>query len=132
MPGELPDALQLRDVKYSPKSTDAQRVATAEAFLAAGRLAEALDLLLLARDEAGVARLRRRAVEEGRPILLLALRRDGRPVAREEWRRAGDAAAGAGRWREAFRAYTEAGDEEALARASAVLPGYELWQPQGK
>ncbi len=132
MAESLPNTLELREIKYSPKTPAAERIATAARLANAGRLTEALDLSLLARDEEGIAGLRKRAVEEGQVILLLALSRDGRPVAATEWKRAGAAAEKAGRWREAFRAFSEAGDEEALIRLRERLPDYELWQPQGK
>ncbi|MGQ0612450.1 MAG: hypothetical protein ACT4PV_01695 [Planctomycetaceae bacterium] len=128
----LPNTLELREIKYSLKTTSAERIAAAASLERAGRLTEALDLLLLAHDEPGIARLSQRAAEEGQVILLLALRREGRAVAAAEWKKAGCAAEKAGRWREAFRAFSEAGDEEALARMRERLPGYELWQPQGK
>jgi hypothetical protein len=128
----LPDALQLREIKYGTKTSAEERSRVARLLAEAGRLAEALDLFLLAGDEKGEAESRRRAVEEGRPVLLLSLRRAGRRIPREEWRQAGAAAARAGRWREAFRCYTEAGDEEGVEAVRDKLPDYSIYTPQGK
>ena len=36
------------------------------------------------------------------------------------------------RWREAYRCFLRAGDEDALARAQEKIPDYELYLPQGK
>jgi len=132
MARDLPDALTLRTIKYSEKADERARRAVAEGLLAAGRVAEALDLYLILGDEEALAQCRRRAIEEGRPVLLLMLRRAGREVAAAEWSRAGAAAAQEGRWREAFRCYTEAGDEDGLARVREHLPDYEIYTPQGK
>jgi len=132
MADAFPNALEMREIKFGPKSSDAERVAVAKRLEEAGRLAEALDLYLIARDEAGVARLRTRAVAEGRPILLLMLVRTGLIPARAEWTQAAEAAMRAGRWRDAFRCFHEAADEAGLARVKEKLPDYSLFTPQGK
>ena len=132
MPETFPTALQMREIKYSPKHTDADRAATAKRLEAAGRLAEALDLYLLAKHESGIQGLRALAVREGRPILLLMLARVGGAVTPEEWKRTGDAAFAAGRWREALRAFTEANDEASLARVKEKIPESASFPPQGK
>ncbi len=128
----LPDALQLREIKYGTKTSDAERCRVARDLAAAGRLAEALDLFLLAGDEQGEAEIRRRAIEEGQPLLLLSLRRAGRSVPRDEWLQAGRAAQAARRWREAYRCYVEADDEAALAEVKKALPDYVIYTPPGK
>ncbi len=127
-----PDALRLRELKYSPKISAAERSRAARALLEAGRTTEAFDLMLLAEDEEGIKEMRQLALEEGRPHLLLAMVRYGRAATREEWNAIGDAAFAAGRWREAFRAYHEAGNEEGLARVREELGDYEPFKPQGK
>ena len=128
----LPNALQLREIKYGIKTTAAERSRVARELAEAGRFAEALDLFLLAGDEEGEAESRRRAVEGGHPVLLLTLRRAGRAISCDEWRQAAEAAVRTGRWREAFRCYTEAGDEEGLAAIRDKLPDYSVYTPQGK
>jgi hypothetical protein len=132
MAASIPDPLKLRDIKYGAKSTPAERTATARRFLDAGRLAEALELYLLAEDADGIAAVRRRAVDEGRVALLNMLRRAGREIGPDDWRRGGDAALRAGRPREADRCFLEIGDEAGLARVRVVLPDYEIFTPQGK
>jgi len=127
-----PDALRLRELKYSPKISSAERSKAARALLEAGRTTEAFDLMLLAEDEEGIKEMRRLAVKEGRPHLLLAMARYGRAATRDEWDATGDAAFAAGRWREAFRAYHEAGNEDGLAKVREKLGAYEPFKPQGK
>ena len=128
----LPDALQLREIKYGPKTSAAERSQVARRLAEAGRLAEALDLFLLAGDEGGEAETRRHAFAEGYPVLLLMLRRAGRTIPSDEWRQAAQAAGRAGRWRDAFRCYSEAGDEDGLAAVRDKLPDYAIYTPQGK
>lgn len=98
----------------------------------AGRLAEALDLYLIVGDEEGIAAMERLAAEQGRPILLLMMQHAGREVSTATWAATGKAAGAAGRWREAYRALNEAGDEEGLAQVREHLPDYEFYVPQGK
>jgi hypothetical protein len=132
MPGPLPDTLRMREIKYSERVTDAERSRVARALLEAGRAVEALDLFLLARDEAAVAGIEEAAVRGGRPVLLLLCERAHRPIPKARWQAAGEAAFAAGRFREAFRCFDKAGDEEGVARVRERLPGYEIYVPQGK
>jgi len=132
MARDLPDTFQLREIKYGSKTTASKQVATARALLAAGRVAEALDLFLLAGDDPGIAEVRSLALERGRPVLLLMLRRAGKEVDAKEWSAAGAAAFKDHRWREAFRCYSEAEDEDGVAKVLEKLPGYEIYTPQGK
>ena len=127
-----PDALRLRELKYSPKISASERSGAARALLEAGRTTEAFDLMLLAEDDEGIQEMRQLAVKEGRPHLLLAMARYGRAVTPDEWSATGDAAFAAGRWREAFRAYHEAGSEDGLAKVREKLGDYEPFKPQGK
>jgi len=132
MSADLPNSLQLREIKYSDRSTPKAQVAAGEQFLAAGRTAEALDLFLLAGDDAAVRRILELALAEGRPALLMDIERRGRPVSREDWKVAGEGAMKAERWREAFQCFLHANDEESLARVQEKIPDYELYLPQGK
>jgi len=132
MPAELPNALQLRQIKYGEKSTPARKVSTANVLLDAGRTAEALDLFLLAGDKDGVSRLRDLAIREGRPILLLILERVGTRLPPEQWKAAAEAAIASSRWRDAYRCYQKAGDEKGLEAVREHLPDYEIYTPQGK
>jgi len=133
MARDLPEPLQLRDVKYGEKSTPTDRSKLARRLLEAGSQAEALDLYLLANDEAGIEEMRRIAVEHGRPLLLIMLSRSGEhSVSPKEWMAAGEVAFREARWREAFRCFTMAGNEAALERLRDKLPDYEIYVPQGK
>jgi len=128
----LPDALQLRHIKYGAKSQPAQQLQVARAMIAAGRVAEALDLYLITGDEAGIAEIQTRATTEGRPVWLVMIQRAERPVSVADWTACGEAAEKAGRLREAYRAFTMAKDESGLARLEETLPGYEMYVPEGK
>ena len=128
----LPDALQLREIKYGQRTSDQERVRVAQRLREAGRIAEALDLLLIAGDDEGIAAMERLAADEGRPVLLLMMRRGGRDIPNATWQAAGRAALAANRWRDAFRAFSEAGDAEGLARVREQLPDYDFYVPQGK
>jgi len=132
MAQDLPDALAMREVKYGDKTPPERRLKVAKDLIEAGRIYEALDLLLIAKDEAGVAALRARAAKEGLPVILLMLKRAGQTPAPAEWAAAGEGAFSAGRYRDAFRCYLEAGDEAGLERVREKLPGYELYTPAGK
>jgi len=132
MARDLPTLFQLRECKYGEKSTPGQKSEMAKRLADAGRLVEALDLYLLAEDAEGIATLRKRAVREGRLILLHNLVRTGRRISAAEWRAAAGAAEKQGRWREAYRAYGEAGDEAGRARVKEHLPDdYEIEAPKG-
>jgi dienelactone hydrolase len=126
----LPDALQLREIKYGPKTSAEERGRVARRLAEAGRVAEALDLFLLAGDTEGEAEVRRRAVAEGQPLLLVILRRAGRAISKEEWLETARAAVRASRWREAYRCYTEAGDEAGEFFNDTATT--EIYTPQGK
>lgn len=132
MAADLPDTLGLREVKFGDRVPAARRVKVARELLQAGRVYDALDLLLIAGDEGGIKEIRERAVREGLPVLLLMLKRAGRLPTAREWSAAAEAALVAGRWREAFRCFREAGDENGLARVREKLPDYDLYTPQGK
>ncbi|MHC4849011.1 MAG: hypothetical protein ACYTEG_11220 [Planctomycetota bacterium] len=128
----IPDALQMREVKYGEKTQPTQQLALAKTLLEAGRVAEALDLFLLAGDEASVTAIHKRACAEGRPVWLVMIERTGRTITSADWKACGEAALRGERWREAFRAFTMAGDEAGIARAQEEIPGYEIYVPQGK
>jgi hypothetical protein len=132
MAKSLPDALRLRELKYGAKTTAQERSRVAREFLAVGRTAEALDLFLIAGDAGGTAEIREQAIREGRPSLLLQIERGGHPVGAADWKRAADAALAAERFREAFRCYHRAGDEDGMARVREKLPDYDIYVPQGK
>ena len=127
-----PSALRLREIKYGAKSSRDDRVRTGRELLEAGRVAEALDLFLLAGDDEAAGEVRALAVKQGRPLWLIQLRRGGRAVTQKDWVAAGRAAEADGRLREAYRAFLEARDEASLARIQEKLPGYEIYTPQGK
>ena len=132
MATNLPDAMRMREIKYGAKTTPKLQSTTARLLLEGGRLAEALSLMLLADDKAGIAELRERALTEGRLVLLNMLRRRHHEISAADWNRAGAAAEAAGRPREAYRCYLEARNDAALEALKKSLPDYEIFIPQGK
>ncbi|MEM8884253.1 MAG: hypothetical protein AAGD14_09305 [Planctomycetota bacterium] len=128
----VPDAMQMREIKYGAKTTPAAQQQTAAALLQAGRVAESLDLSILAGDDAAVASIRKRACDEGRPIWLIMIERAHSAIPTDEWRACAEAAFRAERWRDAFRAFTRADDEAGLERVREKIPGYEIYVPDGK
>jgi hypothetical protein len=132
MANALPDAMQLREIKYGQRTTEQQRLRVAQQLRDAGRLAEALDLYLIVGDDEGIAAMQQQAAKEGRPVLLVMMERAGREIPASTWSAAGKAALADKRWREAFRAFNEAGDEEGLAQVREHLPEYDFYVPQGK
>jgi hypothetical protein len=129
---KLPDTLALREIKYGERVPEAKRRKAAWDLFQAGRVYDALDVFLLAKDEKGIAEVRARAVKEGLPVLLLMLKRAGVLPTAKEWSEAGEAAFSVDRFREAFRCFQEAGDEAGLERVKEKLPDYGIYTPQGK
>ena len=132
MAEKLPNALQLREIKFGEKVTAQQRIGWARRLLGVDRLAEALDLFLIAGDEAGFHEIRDRAIAEGRTVLLVMLERAGHVPTTEQWSAAGEAALGAGRSRDAYRCFLAAANEDGLAKVREQIPDYEIYTPQGK
>lgn len=132
MAQQLPNVLRLREIKYASRTSREERIRVARRLLEAERLAEALDLFLIAEDDKGIAEMKERALEEGRPVLLKMLARAGRKTSAAEWKRAAEAAFADGRFREAYFAFDQAGDADGLSRVQEKMPNYELFKPAGK
>ena len=110
---KIPNPLERRHL-IERELPEAQAQAVADAYLAEGRSAEAVDFLRLAGAGDALAALRETAVTEGDAFLLrsVATAMEALPE-REEWRRLADAAAAAGkeRYAEEARRQAERGDE---------------------
>lgn len=104
----IPDPLKRRHLVERNQAPD-QALAIGEAYLAEGRVFEALDFLRKAQAGERLAELRARAVSEGDAFLLRAVARaDGTPPTHAEWSELGTAAAAAGKERYAADARRQA------------------------
>lgn len=128
----LPDALEMRRLKYGANVPTADKDAVAEALRAEGRVSEALLLFEGRPDHPSLQADLRDAVRHGLGWRLLALRRLGVKVSDDDVRACAGAAEGAGRWFEAHRCYSVLGDAEAVARIAPQLPGYKPAIPANK
>ena len=100
----IPNPLERRHMIEKDLS-DAQALATAEAYLADDRPVEAVDFLAKAHARERLAELRSRAIETGDVFLLRAVARAmDEPPARAEWSATAEAAGAAGRDRDATEA----------------------------
>ena len=128
----LPNALEMRRLKFTNPGDEAEKNRVASALRAAGRLEEAV-LLYEGRPTHGdVAGDRDTAVREGRAFILFLLRRMGADVDDAHLRACAGAAEAAGRWLDAHRCYTTLADADALARIAPNLPGFKIAVPANK
>ncbi len=134
MADRIPLEFQEKRLVLHAKGRDAERRAAAEALLAQGRLAEALEYLERTRDEAGLKRARADAIRAGdlssyaRANQLL--KSEAQPA---EYREIAEAAKRAERWYEAVSALERAGDQEAAdALRAEKCPDYKPFKPVGK
>ncbi len=116
------------------KGLEGARAAAASAFLAKGRLAEALEFLERTKDENSLNRVRSEAVRAGDAISLARacqiLRVEPTPA---EWRELAQNAERAERWFDAVNALEKAGDlEKSEALRVARCPDFKLFRPAGK
>ncbi len=78
--------IKKRDLLHSPGSSPAVLSRTAQEFLALERFSDALDFFEKARDQDGIAEIKRIALERGDTFLLARLDRlDRTLITREEW-----------------------------------------------
>lgn len=118
----IPDALEMRDLKYGRRREAAERDRVAALLREEGRRAEAVLLFDGRPDHPFLAEEQAWAVAGGRVFHLLALRRLGRDVGDEDLRRAATSAEKAGRWMEARLGWLALDDEAALRRFAEHLP----------
>lgn len=128
----LPNALDMRRLKFGTGSTDAERDRVAAALRAEGRLEEAVLLYESRPTHPDVKQDLATAVREGRAFILFLLRRMGAEVTDADLRACATAAEGVGRWLDAHRCYTALADAEALARIAPNLPGFKIAVPANK
>ena len=121
MAAKIPDALQMRSLKYRG-STDAAKDAVAQALLAADRRSEAI-LLFDGRPEAPVLQEERAwAIQTGVAFHLLGLSRLGVEITPADWQACAAVAEKAERWMDARQCYVLLEDEAGLERIAEHLP----------
>ncbi len=128
----LPNALEMRRLKFTSAGDEAEKDRVAAALRAAGRLDEAVLLYEGRPNHPDVAGDRDTAVREGRAFLLFLLRRMGAVVEDAHLRACAESAEAAGRWLDAHRCYTALADEAGLARIAPNLPGFKIAVPANK
>jgi hypothetical protein len=116
------------------KGLDAKRAAAAGAFLGAGRIAEALEILERTRDAGALARARKDAVRAGdvfslsRACQILRVEADA-----AEWRELAENARKGERWYDAVNALERSGDAAAAeALRAEKCPDFKPFKPSGK
>src|SRR5262245_40720175 len=122
----VPDALEMRRLKYGTEVDPRRRDEVARRLRADGRLAEAILLYDGRADHPDLVTDLAQAVNDGMAFHVLALRRMGAPVSDEQLRACAAAAEARERWLDAHRCYTALADAEALARIAPHLPGYTV------
>ena len=128
----LPNALDMRRLKFGSGSSDAERDRVASALRAEGRLEEAVLLYEGRPTHPDLKQDLATAARGGRAFLLFLLRRMGAEVTDADLRTCAAAAEGAGRWLDAHRCHTALNDAEALARIAPNLPGFKIAVPANK
>jgi hypothetical protein len=130
----LPTGFAEKRRLFHARGIDAERLAVARAFLAAGRRSEALEVLERHRDPATLEEVRRSAVAAGDAFALSRccqiLKADPSPA---EWRDLAAAAGRAERWYDAVNALGRAGDAEAAEALRAErCPDFRPFRPLDK
>ena len=127
------DIVERRRILYARDGKD-RIAAAAGSLLQAGRIAEALEFLERAKDQALLADARRRAVDAGDAF---ALKRAcsilGAEASPDEWRSLAARAEAKERWFDAVNAYERAGDVEKSDEVRANrCPDYRPFKPANK
>ena len=128
----IPDALEMRRLKYGDPADTAAQDRMAKELRARARLAEAMLLYERRPDHPDLAADRATAVREGMAFHLFLLRRMGMPVSDDDLRACARAAEAKERWFDAHRCLTAVADAEGLARVAQKLPGFKTAVPANK
>ena len=119
----IPDALEMRRLKYAADVPLEAKDRVADALRAAGRRSEALLLYDGRADHPSL---------EGASFTLSSLKRMGVPVTDEQLRACAESAEAKGRWYDAYRCYERLADEASLARVRERLPNFKVAIPENK
>ena len=128
----VPDALEMRVIKYEAVTTVEQRDRTAELLRSLGRRSEAILLYDGRADHPALAEDLRWAIEAGASFTLFSLKRMGVPVTDDHVRACAVAAEAKERWYDAHRCYEALADDAALSRVRERVPGYKVAVPENK
>jgi hypothetical protein len=129
-----PNFREKRVVLYGEKTSEADRIRTAREFFDAERFGETLELLERATDDGLLSHVTDEAVRRGDTFLLLRVEKiRGREFEPSLWRQVAHHAEGTGRFLDAHRAWTRAGDpERASSLRSTEVPPREPIAPEGQ
>lgn len=112
---KLPNSVEKRNLLYGGKTPSGTLVEIGELYERERRYADALEFFSKAKNDAGVDRIKAKAIEVGHSFVLLRVRRIGpREISPEEWMRAAEAAEKAGRFQDALHCLQESGDAAKL------------------
>ena len=128
----IPDALEMRRLKYAADIPLEAKDRVADALRAAGRRSEALLLYDGRADHPSLLTDVAWAVEEGASFTLSSLKRMGVPVTHEQLVACAANAEAKGRWYDAYRCYERLADEASLARVREHLPNFKVAIPENK
>ncbi|MCU0727561.1 MAG: hypothetical protein MUE73_17525 [Planctomycetes bacterium] len=129
-----PDFREKRQILFGDRASDEDRLRAAREFFDAARFGEALELLERAPDETLLSRVGEEATRRGDTFLLLRVEKIlGRELPASAWLAAGRSAETGGRFLDAHRAYTRAGDTERAASLRATeIAVPETLRPENK
>jgi len=126
MPSSLPSVVERRALLFGKESMKADHKALAEKYFEAGRLLDALEFFFMANHEAGIDRIRQKAIESGDTFLLDQIERVTRnEESLDSWRKAAVAAEKKGKLAFALHAYEKVGDTGAVTRLGGGEPEEE-------
>lgn len=129
----MPEEFQEKRRVLYGKGLDDRRARAADAYLSAGRLADALEFLERTKDAAGLERARRDAVRAGDAYSLArACQILHVEAAASEWKELAENGRRAERWYDAVNALGRAGDAEgAEALRAEKCPDFRPFKPAG-
>ncbi len=128
----FPDALEMRRLKYDPKTTPEERDRMSAALRAVSRRVEAILLYEGRPDAPALKEDLAWAVSAGASFYLTNLKRMGVSVPDDAFRACAEAAERHERWFDAQRCYAALSDEVGLERVKPHLPGFKLEIPANK
>ena len=128
----IPDALEMKRLKYAADVPLADRDRVAESLRSAGRRSEALLLYDGRADHPALREDVAWAISEGSSFTLASLRRMGVAISDADLRACAGNAEAKGRWFDAYRCYERLVDEASLARVREHLPNFKVAIPENK
>lgn len=122
MPIKLPTPIAKRDILYSPETPKEQLSDYGRQYLEANLLPDALEFFAMAKDEAGMTKVKEKGIDLGDSYLLRRLERvQAEMVKPADWLRLGETAWSVGKFRDALEAFTRAGNDSKRKMAMEEL-----------